>query len=194
MIPMCSVDGCERPVDSRGWCRAHYERWRVGGDVRADDPIQAKGKPEEFYRTVVMSHREDECLFWPFARNDQGYAHGWIDGALQYIHRLACEQENGSPPTAEHEAAHSCGRGHLGCVARRHLRWKTHAENIAEAVEHGSLQRGEDRWNAKLTEADVRAIRSMLGTNTQQRIADQFGISREMVSRIKRGLAWSWLA
>lgn len=31
--PDCSVDGCVRPVWSRGWCTAHYERWREKGTV-----------------------------------------------------------------------------------------------------------------------------------------------------------------
>jgi hypothetical protein len=106
---------------------------------------------------------------------------------------MACEEENGPPPTPDHEAAHSCGNGHLGCVARKHLRWKTHAENVAEAVEHGTVQRGTERWNAKLTEDDVRSIRAMIGRRTQKSIAKQFGISRELVSSIKRKHSWGWL-
>lgn len=27
----CAVDGCESPVRTRGWCIAHYERWRWTG-------------------------------------------------------------------------------------------------------------------------------------------------------------------
>ena len=29
----CSVDGCEQPKRQRGWCQAHYFRWRRTGDV-----------------------------------------------------------------------------------------------------------------------------------------------------------------
>ena len=28
----CSIDGCERPAATRGWCNAHYIRWRRSGD------------------------------------------------------------------------------------------------------------------------------------------------------------------
>lgn len=29
----CGVDGCTRPMNSRGWCIAHYSRWKRSGDV-----------------------------------------------------------------------------------------------------------------------------------------------------------------
>jgi hypothetical protein len=34
------VKGCGRGVHSRGWCRAHYGRWRTHGDVLADRPVR----------------------------------------------------------------------------------------------------------------------------------------------------------
>ena len=39
----CAVDGCSRPAKSRGWCHAHYQRWRATGDVRAHVPLRAAG-------------------------------------------------------------------------------------------------------------------------------------------------------
>jgi len=37
----CSVEGCERPHEARGWCSAHYERWRKDGTVRPAVPVRA---------------------------------------------------------------------------------------------------------------------------------------------------------
>lgn len=31
----CSIDGCATRAVSRGWCSAHYERWRRHGDPEA---------------------------------------------------------------------------------------------------------------------------------------------------------------
>lgn len=41
-MKVCSVEGCDRAVviASRGWCRAHYNRWWRDGDVRAETPLR----------------------------------------------------------------------------------------------------------------------------------------------------------
>lgn len=31
----CSIETCDSPVRSRGWCRSHYEKWRRHGDPEA---------------------------------------------------------------------------------------------------------------------------------------------------------------
>lgn len=36
----CSVDGCGGKVKNRGWCTAHYERWRKTGDIRESEPVK----------------------------------------------------------------------------------------------------------------------------------------------------------
>ena len=35
----CSIDGCDRPVAARGWCKTHHNRWRRTGDPGAAVPI-----------------------------------------------------------------------------------------------------------------------------------------------------------
>ena len=30
--PTCSIEGCTKPVDARGWCHTHYTRWYRHGD------------------------------------------------------------------------------------------------------------------------------------------------------------------
>lgn len=94
---------------------------------------------------VVLRYEGDECTIWPFTRNDRGYARTRWNGKLRNVCRMICEKVNGPPPTRVHQAAHSCGNGHLGCVTKRHLSWKSPQENSDDKYVHGSLRAFADR-------------------------------------------------
>lgn len=40
--PTCSIEGCDRPRKTRGWCHAHYMRWYERGEV-GTGPIRPHG-------------------------------------------------------------------------------------------------------------------------------------------------------
>jgi len=140
-----------------------------------------------------MAYDGDECLPWPFTRNSDGRGQIWDGAKASLVHRMVCERVNGPPPTPKHEAAHSCGHGHLACATKGHLSWKTPTENAADKIIHGTLIRGEQQWMAKLTETDVHEIRSLLGTTTKQSIATTFGVSPDNIRAIEIGRSWAWL-
>lgn len=85
-----------------------------------------------FLREDVLRYSGDDCLPWPYARDTGGYGILRIGGQRHVVSRWVCEATNGAPPEPTYEATHSCGNGHLGCVTKRHLRWGTHAQNMAE--------------------------------------------------------------
>lgn len=185
MRASCSIEGCAKPVHGRSWCTAHYGRWRNHGSPLAGrTPV---GEPSRFYREVVLAHEGEECLPWPYSSNGDGY------GLLghKYVHRLVCEFANGPAPTASHEAAHLCGNGHGSCVSRWHLQWKTPVENQADKISHGTVNAGERNGSAKLSLKSVEEIRSLKGKRTQSKIAQQFGVSRPLISFIHSGKNWS---
>lgn len=192
---LCKIDGCDNPVKARGWCHAHYCRWSRYGDPLAGGPPRGEkyGAALAYFKDIVLNHRADECLFWPFSRSDRGYAHLGVPGGTKNVHRLVCEERHGPPPERS-EAAHSCGKGHLGCVAWQHLSWKTRSANQMDRVEHGTSNRGERQHGAKLTEPEVRAIKErLLAGESPATLAREFGVSRTTVSGIKRGDSWNHL-
>lgn len=191
MSALCDVAGCGRLGKRRGWCFKHYQRWKVHGDPLI--VLKPWGEAKRFFEETVLSYEGDECLIWPYCRDKIGYARLDFGGCLRQVARLVCEDTCGPPPTPEHEAAHSCGKGHLGCVAKRHLSWKTHTENMADKLIHGTHSRGERSGTAKLCEQDVRAIRALKGVRPQTKIAVDFGISRTQVRSIHSGRKWGWL-
>lgn len=187
---ICSIDGCGKKHMARGWCAAHYRRWGRNADPLAGGT--APGEPLRFFTDIIVPYEGDDCLIWPYSRNNKGYAIMAADGRDVLTHRQTCVAVYGSPPTPKHQAAHLCGKGHEGCVNPRHLSWKTRSENEADKVIHGTSNRGERCGASKLTEADVREIRVMLGTRTHAEIAKLFAVSRQTVSAIHARKRWAW--
>ena len=185
---ICSIPGCGKPTKARGWCGTHWYRWRKHGHPLGGGT--AHGEPERFFREIVMEYEGDECIAWPFAQDGRGYGLMYRDGKTQRVTRLICTEMYGLPPTPEHHAAHLCGKGHLLCVAKRHLVWKSEPENHADKFVHGTTNRGERSPVAKLTEEDIKEIRGMQGKLFQREIAHKFGITQSNVSRILKGELW----
>lgn len=187
----CSILNCGKPIYRRGWCRGHYARFLNHGD-----PLGGRtfwGEPDRYLNEEAFVYTGDDCLIWPYNRDRGGYGLIRRDGRTHLVSRLVCEHRHGPPPTPEHQAAHSCGRGKDGCVNPRHLTWKTPVENAADKLLHGTLCRGESNSSVKLTEDDVREIRFSLGTVTQRELAERFGVSKNAISNIKIGKTWGWL-
>lgn len=196
----CSVSGCNRNAHysahgKRGWCATHYSRWRLHGDpltlMRAPN-----GEPARYFREVVLAYDGDDCLLWPYAKSAAGY--GVLDRDLagnrndcRIVSHLVCREEHGPPPTPEHDAAHSCGRGHDACVTKGHISWKTKAQNQADRVAHGTSNRGARQGLSKLTNEAVIAIRA--STETQRVLAARYGVSNSNVALIQQRKTWAWL-
>jgi hypothetical protein len=191
----CLVDGCDGDArrsarGSRGWCVAHYTRWRRHGDPLFTQNTP-KGEARNYYETVVLSYDGDDCLIWPYLRTSSGYGLLYNPSGSDRVSRALCEEINGSPPTEEDQAAHSCGNGHLGCVTRKHLSWKTPKDNQADRLEHGTNLAGSSHPMAKLNDDDVRKIRSLGNVFTHRALGKMFGVCRVTIGNILLGKNWS---
>lgn len=149
-----------------------------------------KGAAIEWIRAHV-GHQGDDCLIWPFSRRNNGYGQYGLNGkGGLYPHREMCRLAHGEPPTPNHEAAHSCGKGHDGCVHPQHLSWKTASENHLDRRRHGTAATNLWGNKGKLTAAQKEQMRALKGTMTQVEIGAMFGVPFQTVSRIQRGTKW----
>ncbi|WP_084398275.1 HNH endonuclease [Henriciella aquimarina] len=186
---LCSVSDCGNTHYCRGFCRAHYSRFK-----RYGDPLAGRIPTGSTVAWLEQhaDHEGDACLPWPFATAKNGYAKIRIDGTDTWAHRVMCRMAHGEPPTPRHHAAHSCGNGNEACCNPNHLRWATPKENFRDMLKHGTYPRGEKSGNSKLTEADVRRIRS--SSKSGAALARELGVSRKLISLIRRRQAWKHVA
>lgn len=189
-LRLCTIPGCGKPHSARGWCESHYRRWRTFGDRFIDVPPRTPSGALKSFFEAALSYEEDDCLIWPYWTDRKGYAMFDLNGEHTYVSRAVCERTHGAPPSKKHEAAHSCGNGHLGCISKKHLRWATRQENEDDKIVHGTRMIGSMHGQAKLTEDEVREIRKLASNRPGTELAKMFGVSTSAINLILRHKTW----
>lgn len=180
----CLVKGCFNKRKCKGLCGAHYQRLMTYGTLELR--YTQRGVGLQWLRDHVNFHGE-ECLIWPFPRTRIPYVQ--FDGRNQRAARVMCILAHGQPTFAQAEAAHSCGKGHLGCVNPQHLRWASRQENVDDRTLHGTNPIGEKHGMAKLRTDDVAAI--LASQESQKSLAEKYRVSAATISMIKSRRTWA---
>lgn len=106
----------------------------------------------------------------------------------QRVHVLVLAAFVGPRPTETHMSAHAdADRGNNVLI---NLRWATQAENEADKIPLGLKIEGSKHYAAKLSEADIPVILDRLKAETQQQVAASYGVGRQTISQIARGISW----
>ena len=107
-----------------------------------------------------------------------------------WVHRLVLRTFVGEPIPGD-VARHIDGNPENNRL--ENLAWGTPAENNRDMVRHGRSGRGERSASAKLTEQDVRLIRSLRGWVSAARLGRVFGVTPTTISQVWNGRSWGWL-
>lgn len=108
------------------------------------------------------------------------------------VHRLVCLTFHGNPPFSGAEAAHLDGSRTNARASN--LKWCTKRENHAHKVEHGTLIKGEEHPNAKLTAAQVLEIKRRAAAVGPSALGREFGVDETTIRDIRDGKIWRHLA
>lgn len=108
------------------------------------------------------------------------------------VNVVICTTFHGPQPSKLHQAAHWNGDRYDNRSAN--LRWATHEENEDDKTRHGTRPRGKQHWKAKLSEADIGAIRAMRASGAfLTTISKHFGIAVSHAHRITSKESWKHL-
>jgi hypothetical protein len=127
------------------------------------------------------------CLLWLKCVGNNGYGNIRIAKRTWTTHRLAWHAAFGPIPDGMH-VCHKCDV--RSCLNPNHLFIGTNADNVADMVAKGRVQRakGSQSSGAVLTEDVVLAIRAAKGTN--RAIAKRFGVFHTTIGAIRRRETW----
>jgi hypothetical protein len=176
---ICEAPGCLRIARGK-YCGVHRNALRVYGDpLKVELVERSRSSDRRKFVRAILNRVTEECIFWK---------HDTLKiGTPGSVTRSICELVHGNAPTDKHQAAHSCGNGHLGCVNWQHLSWRTPKENAYDTIMHGTNGR-------KLSVDDVIEIRQLFRDGVFYKdIASKFGISTTHAHRIARGANWNRL-
>lgn len=153
---------------------------------------------QRFWSRVDIRSRT-ECWEWLAGRNSKkpkfNYGIFWLNGEGVLSHRLALALHL-KRDIWEQEVMHTCDNP--PCCNPYHLFAGTHTDNMQDKIKKGrhGCERGEDRYNAKLSEEKVRKIRKLHRLSLKYRkynytyLAKMFDVDRALIRGVVIGTCW----
>ncbi len=136
--------------------------------------------------------KSGECWLWTANKDKDGYGKIYANRKHVRAHRVSWELHVGPIPSGL-QVLHNCPSGdNPSCVNPAHLFLGTGLTNMRDKVAKGRCPRGETSGKAKLTNADVIAIRSAFdaGERNVSAIARRFNIHYSTAGDIIRREIW----
>ena len=146
--------------------------------------------PDYEVSNLVRVRRNIVKVLKPWASKDHYPSVCLQRGKRMYIHRLVLEAFAGAAPSGQ-EARHLDGNRGNPCLDN--LQWGSRSENNGDRVQHGTSNRGERSGTAKLTEAEVAAIRGRyIPRKVPQRVlALEYGVGLATINKIVHRRTWT---
>lgn len=195
-MTVCSIDGCGRRLFASRLCGTHYRRRTEYGDPLLGPPIRHRSSAEtlaEALREHTPTELEPtQCWEWTGNINDTGYGRLCFGGKVYLAHRIAWklyQEERNLPAGNLMHVRHSCDNP--PCVNPTHLTLGTIQQNLLDMAEKGRQAKGEQHGMAKLTEADVRAMRA--STEPISVLAAHHGVRYATAYAAIKGINWRHL-
>lgn len=146
----------------------------------------------ERYRDKIEYGAPSGCWLWSAGAIPEGYGSVGVNGRQVGAHRLAYEAAHGDGAAKGLFVRHRCDTP--ACVNPAHLEVGTPAQNSRDAVVRGRSARGERVAGARLTEEDVRAIRSAYIPKSrhanQRALARRYGVDQGTIAQLLLRKTW----
>jgi hypothetical protein len=127
---------------------------------------------------------ESGCWEWQRTRSETNYGRFWDGARVVAAHRYSYARFVAEP--GDLHVRHRCDNP--PCVNPAHLELGSHRDNMLDAVERRRNTHGSRHPMSKITEDDVRFIRSSNLSGRQ--LAKQLGLAPSTISQIRSGQVW----
>lgn len=135
----CIVQDCSEAHEAKGYCHAHYMRWRRHGDPLAGGPAKIPNESvEERFRRYAGDPKEG-CWEWAGAISSAGYGHFRLEGRMVKAHRWSYERYREPIPQGM-VIDHMCHN--RACVNPTHLRAVTQDINAKNRIVQSNNRSG----------------------------------------------------
>lgn len=177
--------------------------WKPIPDYETSYEASTEGQIRSLERIVSYTRRDGRCVERKYLSktlkpglNSRGYEIVSLCDAdnrhhTRAVHRLVLETFVGLKQPGQ-ECRHL--DGNIRNNALTNLCWGTAAENMADKIAHGTWVRGSRVGNSRLTEQQVREIKTRLAQKeSHASIALDYDVKTVTISAISAGRNWSWI-
>jgi hypothetical protein len=160
----------------------HLRRLKVHGNPNYTTRTP-NGEKLKWLETTTLQGTED-CILWPFGVGSHGYGYLSYDGSQLLAHHVVLILHHRLLPVGLEETRHLCDN--KLCVNNSHLVVGEPLDNAADRKRAGTTYPGSQRYNAKLTEEDVKAIRNAPEYwGICRQLARKYGVSHQLISDLR---------